>query len=184
MTLDRCLLLAALLSVPAGAAAQDRITINLAPRPGQVLHTRMATDIKMSMSSDTADTPLPPQLNQPFGMSMVIEGDMNVGAPDEQGRYDARLILDVFSMDATFGGQPAPRPGPMLDVAGKEFVMTFDRQGAIVDMKVPPELGNPDAVRKMLTSLTGLSAPITLAIGETVTRPTEFGFPAGGTNAL
>jgi hypothetical protein len=181
------LLVVGLLASPALLTAQERITIGLAPRAGQVLSTRTTTEMVMDVAADaSADPPLAaalPKMN--LLMTSSFSGTTTVGVPDEQGRYEARVSIDDVSIKMTMNGQPAPFDLPPSPLNGQTITFTYNRDGRLVDMAAPGMDAMVETVKKMITNVAGLVSPVTLAIGETSTVPTDFSLPVpGGAGAL
>jgi hypothetical protein len=176
MMLRRSLFLVALLCPSAVAFAQERVTIGTAPRPGQVLHTHTTMETKTDMDAPSDGPPMPFAMPA-LAMTMTMDGTMQVSAPDEHGHYTAHMIIDTFTMDMTMNGKPVPSPVAIPDFVGQECLFTYDEHGTMVETKLPGNKTISDAVEKMLTNLAGLTAPVEIAVGETVTRPTSLAMP-------
>jgi hypothetical protein len=180
------LLLVGLLASPALLAAQERITMGMTPRFGQVLSSRttlaMVTDIAPNMGADTPPIEFP---RMKMEMTMVTAATTTIGVPDEQGRYEATVAVDEMSNTITMNGQPAPFPVPTSALSGTTITFTYDRDGKIVDAKAPGMDAMIDMVKKMILNVAGLASPVSLAIGETSTVATTFSLPLpGGTGPL
>jgi hypothetical protein len=76
------------------------VTIGIAPRPGQMHHTH--TTMQMTTEAKAgADAPPTPFAMPAIGVTMTMDGTTQVGAPDEQGRYIAHVVIDTFTMVMT-----------------------------------------------------------------------------------
>jgi hypothetical protein len=181
-------LLVGLLSASVPAAAQERITISATPRSGQVLLTHttmeMAMDVAPDATRDGAPAVALPKMN--MVLSTSVTGTTTVGVPDEQGRYEARVAMDDISTRMTMNGQPAPFSLPANPLSGQTVTFAYDRDGRMVDMAAPGMDGALETVKKMIMNVAGITSPVTLAVGETATLPTNFSFPmlGGATGSL
>jgi len=171
MRLHRLLVVGLLVSRVALAAQTDPVTIRVTPAPGQVLHSRMTLEMTMGFESD-GDAP--PPLAKPAHATMNIEMTTTVGTPDEQGRYQAHGTIEAASMVLTIDGQTRPLENSMSKLEGIDMTITYAADGRVIDMTTTPALPGADVVKTMLTGVTGLEAPVSLTVGETVTRPFAF----------
>jgi hypothetical protein len=183
------LLLVGLLASPALLTAQERVTISSAPRSGQVLSTHSTMEMAMDLAPpDTGADAAPPVAFPKMNMVMttLTAGTTTVGAPNEEGRYEARSTMDDVSTKMMMNGQPSPISLPANPLIGQVVTFTFNRDRQMVDMAVPGIETLVDTVKKMVLDVAGLASPVTLAIGETSTRPTNFSFPmpAGAAGSL
>jgi hypothetical protein len=166
------LLAVGLLVFPVVLAGQaDTVTLRIVPTPGQVLHSRMT--LEMTMGFETAGD-LPPGLTKPTHATMNIDMTTTVGTPDEQGRYQAHGMIDAASMVLTIDGQARPLENSLGKLVGTDMTMTYAADGRMLDIATTPALPGADVVKTMLTGATGLDAPVSLTVGETVTRPFAF----------
>ena len=180
------LVLVGLLAAPALLTAQERITISSTPRPGQVLATHTTMEMATEFAPDASvDAPPPaalPKMN--MVMTTSITGTMTVGVPDEQGRYEAHVTMDDVSSKMTMNGQPASFNLPANLLNGQTMTFTYNRDGQVTDVAnsaVTPAMTDvAETVKKLITNVAGFASPVTLAIGETSTRPVNFALPIPG----
>src|SRR5215831_301004 len=166
------------------AAQGEPITIRLAPVANQTVHMRMAQETAMDFEPNDTTTVSIPAMK--LALTVTIATTIDVGAADDQGRVEARITYDDVTFDATMNGQPVPMPALRTSLEGRAVTMVYDRDGRIVDFKVDG-IADPmfAALRPMMSSLFGASTGnITLAVGETVTRPMEFSLPIPNASPL
>ncbi len=60
---------------------------------------------------------------------------------------------------------------PLDRLVGTNMTMTFGLDGRAIDVATTPSLPGVDAVKAMLTGITGLEGPVTLHVGEMRKRP-------------
>jgi len=89
-------------------------------------------------------------------------------------------VYDDATMDATINGQKLPMADPLALVKGREFTFIYDRDGHIVDFTSDLPAQMSDTLKPMLSSMLGATGPLTLAVGETVTRPITVPLPLPG----
>jgi len=75
-------------------------------------------------------------------------------------------------------GQVMPANDTSGTFIGKKVTVTFDKQGTVLDIKVPADVGVPEeSFRQMLKSMYGNLPAISLGVGETTTVPLDFTLP-------
>jgi hypothetical protein len=88
MKLSRLLIVALLVVAPVRAAQPERITVRMTPAPNQTFHTRTSQEISMEMSPD----PTAATSDVNATMTIAMGQTVTIGAPNEQGRYDAACM--------------------------------------------------------------------------------------------
>jgi len=182
MTMLRAL--AALVALwPAVTCAQaERVTIRLAPAPGQRLHTRMAGEGHLVVEDEHRPTPPSPPFNlhlaTTIGLTRVVA---NEGA---ERRVDARVTVDDIKIDVTMNrGSTTSEPTvltPLLgQLAGQQATMIYDADGRIrqLDTAGPSNIVLDDSLKVLVGSVFGINGTLTLAVGESVTRPVDAAVP-------
>jgi hypothetical protein len=175
-------IVAAMLASPVLVAAQTApITIRLAPAANQSvrMRTQQQTTITIEpVEGAPAATPFPAMT---LGMTMSMLATLDVGAADDEGRVEARITYDDVKADMTMNGVPAPMPAnPVAQIADRTFTLVYDRDGRIVDFKADIWDASYDAIKPMLSNMAnvlGATGTVTLAVGETVTRPMTLAIP-------
>lgn len=160
-------------------AQAERVTIRLAPVPGQTFRTRLvqATDLIMETEDQgDAAAPRPPTR---FNGTITFVATIVVGARDDAGRVEARLTYDEVTADLGLNGGPQRKETP-VDLQGRQLTLVYDRDGQIVDVTSNLSPNVADAFKPALTSIFGAMAPMTLAVGESATRPMAVSLPLPG----
>jgi hypothetical protein len=185
--LARWLLAVASFLVPVAlfAGQGDRITVRMSPQPNQTVRQRLTTEVAMTMERDTAPSDATPPQPQHMLMTTTMEVISTVGAADGRGYYDARVVADNVELTMTINGQalPAP-PGAAAGAAGHPMIFHYDDRGRMigVDPESPADTATAPFAQAMTGSLANV-APLTLAVGETVTVPTQLKLPIPGSAA-
>jgi len=78
----------------------------------------------------------------------------------------------------TMNGQPMQLGDTNGKFTGKKVIATFDKQGEIVDINIPPDLGLPEETfKQMMKSLYGNLPKTPIGVGEVATSPLDFTVP-------
>jgi len=157
----------------------EKISLRLLPRPNQIVRMRMVqeTDVDVSFDSNLS---VPPAAMVPvtLGTKTVVETTQKSGPANAQGRIEAEITYEEVSTAATMNGQPMPANDTSGSFIGKKVMVTFDKEGSVLDIKVPEDVGVPEeSFRQMLKSMYGNLPAISLAVGETTTVPLDFSLP-------
>jgi hypothetical protein len=147
-------------------AQDDRVQLQLTPRPNQVIHLTM--DQAMNMQMDGA----PMSLQAKTSATMT----QTVGPRGADGRLTSSLTYDRFSIELTMNGNPLP--SPPIDLVGKAMTLVYDSKGALVD--VTPPAGVDPALTTMVKGMMNAlyqRSDTTLRLGETATLPFSAGVP-------
>lgn len=188
MKFSRALIVALMVVAPVRAAQPERITVRLTPTPNQTIHTKATQETTMDIEPDaTAPSSLPiPTMS--LVITMAMGHTVTVGAPNEQGRYEARMTLEEMTGTTTKNGQPAPFPIPSAKLTGQVITITYDQEGKPMDVGGTSGLGAAlEPMRQMLAGIFGAIPTMTLAVGETATAPLNLALPipmAGGSMAM
>ena len=168
------LLAATLLPTPQGGP----ITIRLSPTPNQTIRTHTSQETTLTSEQEVpAGQPIPPQI---FHTVMTMDSTMTVGPSNEQGHYDAHVVFDSIEATSTMNDKPMTIPKP--DAAGLAFTMSYDEHGKTIDMAgaSAPGAEAAAAIKQMMASAMTTPAPLTLAVGESVTVPNQLRLPVTG----
>jgi hypothetical protein len=159
-------------------AQPEKVSVRMAPRPGQTIHMTMSQDMDFEMSFDGA-SPVA-GLTEPMKMLMrsTIAMTQKSGMQRADGTWDVELTYDKVQSDITMNGQSLAAGATDSQLVGKTIVMTYNRTGEIVDVKGLPAAGlTDDAFKQMIGSLYG-NLPVTaLSVGETTVAPLDFALP-------
>lgn len=157
----------------------ERITIRLAPTPDQTFRTRLVEETNLTMEpADQAGAAAPRPPTRLSGTTAFV-ATVVVGASDDAGRVEARMTYDEITADFGFNGGPQRAATP-ADLQGRELTLVYDRDGRIVDVKSNFTANVADAFKPAIVNIVGAAAPLTLAVGESVTRPTNMMLPLPG----
>src|SRR5262249_42071906 len=87
------------------------------------------------------------------------------------------VVLDSIEATSTMNDKPMTIPTP--DAAGLAFTMSFDEHGTTIDMTgdSPSGANAAAAIKQMMATAMTKPAPLTLAIGESVTVPNRLPLP-------
>jgi hypothetical protein len=160
-------------------AQSEKITLKMVPEPNQTVRMRMVQQMEMEMSFE-GDASSANTLPEPMKMvaKTVFALTQKVGAPDKEGNLTAEMTYDELTSEMTMNGQPMPIGDATDKFIGKKIITTFNKQGEIIDLKMPPDLGLPEeAFKQMLKSLYGNMPRAPIGVGEIATSPLDFTVP-------
>ena len=167
----------ACLAAPAVIAQSEKVSIRMAPRPDQSTRVTMTQEMVIDMTVDGAAavpglTPMRMSMTSTMGMTQ------KTGAIKPDGTVDAELTYDQIRAEMTMNGQPMPAGDMNNPLVGKPVIVTYSRNGEMVDIKGLPATGLTDeAFKQMLGSFYGNLPAVALSVGETTTTPMDFGLP-------
>jgi len=137
----------ALLLASAVVTAQTRVNVRPTPKPGAVIHVTTRQDVLMRVG-EKPEEPGPAYMH--FNNALTFTQTNGTFSPE--GKLDAQIVLEALELDESFGG--APRKGPDTSgVKGRTLVVTFDRSGKLLAIKVPPDMR--DASSRITQLLSG-----------------------------
>ena len=160
-------------------AQSEKIRLKMVPEPNQTVRMRMIQDMEMDMSFE-GETPSAAALPEPVKMMAraVFALTIKVGAPDKEGDFTAEMTYDELSSEMTMNGQPMQHGDASGKFIGKKILTTFNKQGEMVDLKMPPDLGvSEESFKKLLKSLYGDLPQTPIGVGEVATAPLDFTVP-------
>jgi hypothetical protein len=170
-------------------AQAQPITIRFAPAANQTFHMRVVQETSMDVApgerAGDAGLQIPAMK---LGLTMTMLSTTVVGVADADGRIEARMTYDDARMDMTMNGQPSPMPNTLAQLAGRVFTLVYGADGRMLDMKGDVPGVALGALKSVMSGAFGATEPLTLAIGDTVTRPISIPLPipnagAGGISA-
>ncbi len=158
-------------------AREDRAVVRLTPKPNQAFKCEIVQEMEMDATMDGA-----PQTTGPVSMKMVnktvIDFTEKTGAPKEQGRIDADVTYDKISSDKILNGKAMPPDNLGDQLVGKTITFTYDRDGRVADVRVPPDIDlSAETLRQMMNSLQGDLPAGEMAIGDTASMPFSMPLP-------
>ena len=159
-----------------GAVAQsERVSVRMAPQPGQSVRLAMTQEMDFDIGFDGA---MPPGFS---GMKILTRTTMTMtqktGPRKADGTVDAELTYEEFRAETLMNGQPMPAE-PVDQIVGKTVSVTYARDGQIVSVKGLPAGGlTDDAFKEMMGSILGNLPAAPIGVGETATTPLNFAVP-------
>jgi len=160
-------------------AQSEKISLKIFPEPNQTVRIRMAQDMELERSYES-ETPSSAALPGP--MKMIVRTAFalthKIGAPDKEGNFVAEMTYDAVSSETTINGEPMQTDDKSAEFIGKKILTTFNKQGEMIDLKIPPDMGLPEeAFKQMLKSLYGSLPQAPIGVGEIATAPLDFTLP-------
>ena len=164
-------------SLQAPPAQEGRALVRLTPKPNQAFKCETIQDMEMDATMDGMS-----QTSGPVSMKManktIFDFTEKTGAPKDQGRIDADVTYDRISTDKILNGKPMPQDNLGVQLVGKTITFTYDRDGRVVDVRVPPDIDlSADTLKQMMNSLQGSLPAGEMAIGETASTPFSMPLP-------
>lgn len=159
-------------------AQSEKIAIKMVPEPNQTVRMKTIQDVEIEISFE-GDSSSEDALPSPMKMraKTVFALTQKVGAPDKDGNVVSELIYDDVSSEMTMNGQPMLLGDADRKFIGKKVLTTF-RQGEMIDIQIPPDLGlSEEAFKKMLKPFYGDLNQTALGVGEIATTPLDFTVP-------
>lgn len=161
-----------------GVAQSERVTLRMAPQPNQTLHVRTVQETEVDVSFGAGDSLAPVASPMKLSTKTVFEITQKSGAATREGTIEADVVYDEIDSQTTMNGQILPSNDVSASFVGKKLAVTFDKQGKVLDVKVPPDLGVPqEAFKQVMESMYGNLPLLSISIGETVTTPLDFTLP-------
>jgi hypothetical protein len=160
-------------------AQSEKISLRMLPQPNQIVRMRMVQETDVDISFD-GDSSLPAAVMVPVKLATktVVGITQKSGVANAQGHIAAEITYDEITSEATMNGQPMPANDPSRSFVGKKVTVMFDKEGNVLDIKVPADVGIPEeAFRQMLKSMYGNLPAIRLGVGESTTVPLDFTLP-------
>ncbi len=169
-----------ILACLAGAGAQDeKVVIRLLPKPNQSVRFEMIQETDVDVIYEgIRDTSSQGTANEKMMGKSVFAFTQKNGAMDDSGKMEAKVTYEKVSMERSMNGKPEPADDTSDKLIGKTITLTFDKEGSVVDVKVPPEVEIPaDTFKQVMSSLYSNLPRAALAIGETATMPFRMTLP-------
>ena len=135
----------------------------------------MTQDMAMAITLDGNQAP--PGLSAiKIVMKTTMSMTQTTGAVNTDGSVDAEITYDRVQIEMTMNGQPMPAAG-VDQLAGKPFVVTYDRTGKVIEVKGTAPGLSPDLLKQTLAISTGNLPEAPIGIGEVATVPLDFTLP-------
>ena len=167
----------AALAAPALFAQAEKISIRMAPQPGQTVRMTMNQDIDLELS--LADNKALPGVEGglKLGVKTTAALTQKTGAARPDGSIDAEITYEESRTEMMLNGQPISSSND-TQLVGKPVVVTYDRNGEILEVKGLPSTGiTSDTFREMVNSFYGNLPATAIGVGETTTGPMTFTMP-------
>ena len=161
-----------------GFAQSEKVTIRMTPQPNQTVRMRTVQENEVEVSFEPAG-PLTAAAGPMKLITKTVFGiTQKSGAATAQGNIEAEVVYDEINAEASMNGQVMPSNDVGGTFLGKKLSVTFDKQGKVLDVKVPPDIGVPqEAFKQVLESMYGNLPSLSLSVGETTTVPLDFTLP-------
>ena len=102
------------------------------------------------------------------------------GAAAPNGTLEAEITYDTIRTEAFMNGQTLPMPDAGSELVGKPVVVTYDRNGDIVDIRGVPTRGlTVDSFKQMVNAFHGDLPVAALGVGEVTSVPMDFSGDVG-----
>ena len=169
--------LIASLAGPAIRAQSDKISLRMAPSPGQTVQMLMTQKMDLELSLEGAPVPGLVPMRMVMQSTMVL--NQKTGARKPDGSIDVEMTYDQISSDVTMNDQSTTAVDASNELIGKPVVVTYSASGEIVGVRgVPAVTGLSDEMFKQMLGSAFSNLPATaLSVGETTTAPLDFNLP-------
>ena len=159
---------------PAVIAQSEKISIRMAPRPGQTVRLTLAHEVDMDISLDAGAAPGVMPMKMVIRMTAAMT--QKTGALKPDGTLEAEFTYDQFRIEMSMNGQtmPANTDNPL---AGKPVVVTYNRNGDVVGVQGMPAALTDGMFEQLMGSFVGNLPATALAVGETTTAPMDLALP-------
>jgi hypothetical protein len=169
----------ALFAAMTSFAQSEKVAIRMVPEPNQTVRMRTVQEMELDIifegegaAGDDVPGPMKMQARTIFALTQ------KVGAPDKDGNITSEIFYDEVSSEMTMNGQPMRLGGADDKFIGKKVLTTFNKQGEMIDFKIPPDLGlSEEAFKKILKSFYGDLSQTAIGVGEVATTPLDFTVP-------
>jgi hypothetical protein len=176
------MVLAAVLGLCVWTAAggqTEKITIRRAPEPNQTVRMRMAQHVEMDMTleGNTAALGGVPT-SQKMAMKSTSLISQKTGPLSPEGNVQTQVTVEESHSESTMNGQPGAGDAATRRLVGKTIVLTIDKTGKTIDMKIPPDMGLPtEAFTQLMKSVSSGLPSEPMAVGDIVTTPLDLPIP-------
>ena len=162
---------------PLTGAQDGKTLIRLVPKPNETFRFEATQHMEMDITADGM-----PQTSVPMLRKLVTDYIFGftekTGPLTEQGNVDAEVAYDRISLAQSIDGKPLPTLSMDKELEGKSITFTFDKEGKIIDVKLPAEaLASGETLKEMMNSFFGSIPAGLMGIGETVTKPFSMPLP-------
>ncbi len=160
--------------LPALIPREQKVSIRLLPRANETIRFRMTQEMDFDITaqdSDPSESPANPTTTKVLGKT-VFAFTEKTGTLDRQHRLPVEVTYDQISIERTVNGVTSPGEGLGGDLVGRKVMMTYDRNGKIVDVKVPAGLAlSAETLKETMAGLLVNLPQTPLAVGEQARMP-------------
>jgi hypothetical protein len=152
-------------------SAQERVGVRPSPKAGEKIQVTARQEVVLRLGLKP-DEPGPDFMRS---NNTVTYTQIN-RTVDAEGKLEAMIVLESLQVEESFGG--SPRKGPdTSSIKGRILTVTFDREGKLTAIKVPPEMRDVSSrLTQLLAGAYGIVnfvPAVELAIGEETIHTTE-----------
>jgi hypothetical protein len=158
-------------------AQSDKISLRMAPAPGQTVQMLMTQKMDFEMSLEGTPVPGLAPMRMVTQSTMVMTQKTGARRPD--GSIDVEVTYDQIRSEMTMNDQSTPTADLDKELVGKPVVVTYSARGEIIGVRGMPAVTglNDEMFKQMLGAFYG-NLPVTaLSIGEATTAPLDFNLP-------
>lgn len=167
--------LAVCLAGAGGSAQTEKVSVRMAPQPGQSIRMDMTQEMDFDLSFDGPTAAGLTSMTMQMRSTMALT--QKTGPRKADGSVDAEVTYDEFRTELLMNGQAMPA-GAGNEFVGKVVTLTYNRAGEIVGVKGLPAGGIPDdTFKQMMGTLLGNLPTTAIGVGETMTAPLDFSLP-------
>lgn len=152
-------------------AAQERVGVRPSPKPGEKIQITARQEVVLRVGVKP-DEPGPEYLR----VNNAVTYTQTNGTVDGEGKLVAQIALEALLLDEALGGTPRKTPDTS-SVKGRMLTVTFDRDGKLIAIKVPPDMRDVSArLTQLLAGAYGVInflPAVELAVGQETTHTTE-----------
>lgn len=161
----------ALFLAPTLIAAQERVSIRPTPVPGAVIHVTTRQEVLLRVGANPEE-PGPAYLHNKNSVSFTQTN----GAFAADGTLQAQLAIERLELDESLAGNPRKLEDPSA-LTGRILVVTLDRTGKLLAIKVPPDMRAFSArLTQLLAGAYGIVnflPPVELHVGGQTTQTSD-----------
>jgi hypothetical protein len=157
-----------------GVPQDTKVSMRTLPRANETMRFRMIQEMDMDITAvDSAEGEpdgAPPSTTRVLGKT-TFAFTQKTGSADKQGNLPVDVTYEQITVERSMNGVPSG-DGLGRDLVGRTVRMTYDKNGKVVDVKVPADLAiSADALRETMSSLLGNLPQSPLAVGESARVP-------------
>lgn len=160
-----------ILFLPDILGAQERVPVRPSPKAGEKVHVTARQEVVLRIGVK----PEEPGQDSLRVSNAVTYTQVNAAVASD-GKLDATITLETLQLQEAVAGNARKMPDTS-GVKGRNVVVTFDRDGKLLGIKVPPDMREVSArLTQLLAGAYGMInflPAVDLAVGEETTHTTE-----------